>query len=82
MTKCHLCGDRMDLGQLPACVSACPTEALRLSSPEGGRGLSHAAESIPGFCDPAGCAPNLGFVRPRGLKRAELLDRLQEVLRK
>ena len=29
VSKCHLCARRVDAGRLPACVSACPTEALR-----------------------------------------------------
>ena len=29
MTKCHLCHHRLDGGERPACVAACPTEALQ-----------------------------------------------------
>ncbi len=32
MTKCHLCHHRLDGGERPACVAACPTEALRVSN--------------------------------------------------
>lgn len=28
MTKCHLCHDRLDKGQRPVCVEACPMRAL------------------------------------------------------
>jgi molybdopterin-containing oxidoreductase family iron-sulfur binding subunit len=31
--KCDLCVDRTDLGQLPACVHHCPTEALVFGNP-------------------------------------------------
>ncbi len=29
--KCDLCHDRLDEGEAPACVQACPTEAIRIS---------------------------------------------------
>lgn len=31
--KCDLCMDRIDIGQEPACVSACPTGALQFGEP-------------------------------------------------
>ena len=55
MTKCHLCHHRLDAGQAPACVAACPTEALRLVRP--GDVVEAAREMVPGFADPAACAP-------------------------
>ena len=83
MTKCHLCRDRIDAGAEPACVAACPTEALRFGRPDKGRIDSEGRwESIPGFIDPASCAPNLFFTPPRGAKRTKLLARLREVMRK
>ena len=32
MIKCDLCIDRLEMGQEPACVEACPTKALKLGS--------------------------------------------------
>ncbi len=63
-TKCHLCRDRIDAGAQPACVAACPTEALQFGRPEKGRiDPKGRWESIPGFFDPASCTPNLFFAR-------------------
>jgi anaerobic selenocysteine-containing dehydrogenase/Fe-S-cluster-containing dehydrogenase component len=100
MTKCHLCHHRLDgtsVGQaareassLPACVVACPTEALRLrgdgrtaggirlqpDSPE-----TASRTSVPGFADPAGCRPSTRFLPPRGTRREALLRALEERLR-
>jgi anaerobic selenocysteine-containing dehydrogenase/Fe-S-cluster-containing dehydrogenase component len=63
----------------PACVAACPTEALR-ALPAAGR--DDARQVVPGFTDPAGCAPNLRFVAPRGRRRAALYEHLRAVLRR
>ena len=60
----------------PACVAACPTEALR-ALPAADQSETQAF--VPGFADPAGCEPNLRFVAPTGRRRAELYDRLSAV---
>ena len=81
MSKCHLCAHRVDAGRLPACVAACPTEALRFlaaaaAPPDG------AGECVPGFVDPAGCRPALRFLPPAGARRAALFMSLEEALKR
>ena len=78
MTKCHLCHHRLDRGELPACVVACPTEALRLARPGE---VIQGAEPIPGFTDPAGCKPSLKLKPPRGARREAALKALWEKVR-
>ena len=81
MSKCHLCAHRVDAGRLPACVAACPTEALRFlaaaaAPPDG------AGECAPGFVDPAGCRPALRFLPPAGARRAALFKSLEEAVKR
>ena len=67
------------LSPKPACVVACPTEALR-ALPDANR--EDAREIVPGFVDPAGCGPNLRFIAPRGRRRAALYEHLRSTLRR
>jgi Fe-S-cluster-containing dehydrogenase component len=62
----------------PACIAACPTEALR-ALPATGTGAAWL-DDTPGFTDPAACGPCIRFVRPRGARRASLLNALNERL--
>jgi Fe-S-cluster-containing dehydrogenase component len=92
MTKCHLCHHRLDadgsgrrgVGQAsrlpdpPACVAACPAEALRLAAP--GSIVAEGRELVPGFVDPAGCRPATRYIAPRGARREQLLRKLEERL--
>jgi anaerobic selenocysteine-containing dehydrogenase/Fe-S-cluster-containing dehydrogenase component len=87
MAKCHLCHHRLDKGNLPACVVACPTQALQITPAGAGRGEGTAApsgrplsRSVPGFSDPAGCRPNLRFIGPGGRRRAALTQALAELV--
>ena len=77
MTKCHLCHPRLDRGEPPACVAACPTDALGFAAPGSPR---PAVEVVPGFADPAACGPNVRFVHPRGARRSLAFAALAERL--
>ena len=80
MTKCDLCASLVDGGLLPACVAACPTEALGFR-PAGAEDEPEVYQRfIPGFCDPGGCRPNIAFKLPRGRIRTRRLRSLQERL--
>jgi anaerobic selenocysteine-containing dehydrogenase/Fe-S-cluster-containing dehydrogenase component len=94
MTKCDFCQHRVGRGFSlasreatlkgrptdggPACVAACPTEALR-ALPAAAQG--DARQIVPGFADPAGCGPNVRFIAPRGRRRAALYQHLRAMLR-
>ncbi len=88
MSKCHLCSHRLDEERRPACVDACPTEALRLDAIPGDAtvgdrsvpGDREVTSGIPGFADPAECEPGIRFVTPGGARRAKRLERLRQVL--
>jgi Fe-S-cluster-containing dehydrogenase component len=80
MSKCHLCAHRLDSGRLPACVAACPTEALQYVADVGAHGGDTAF--VPGFADPAGCRPALRFRAPSGARRADMYKALQEALKR
>jgi Fe-S-cluster-containing dehydrogenase component len=67
-----------DTVHTPACIAACPTEALGLAAAaDDGR---EWLDDAPGFADPAACGPNIRFVRPRGARRSALLNALSERL--
>jgi len=78
MSKCHLCVPRVDQGRAPACVAACPTEALSFAPDVDN---THVRPLVPGFADPAGCRPNLRFKTPAGSTRAGRFDALEKLLR-
>lgn len=87
VSKCHLCAPRLDEGQEPACVVACPTLALTFV-PDVGKPPAEASPdaavaiaTVPGFSDPAGCGPNLAFRPPSGARRAALFTALCEALK-
>ncbi len=83
MTKCHFCFHRIDAGQQPACVAACPTAALSAGPAESLRVRSDEdmRSSVPGFSDASGCRPNIRFLAPRGHRRRRRFHELEEELK-
>jgi formate dehydrogenase iron-sulfur subunit len=62
--KCDMCSGRLSAGEAPACVQACPNEAIRIrlvstAAPEGFR--------LPGAPDPAYTRPTTRYVSTRPL---------------
>ncbi len=80
MGKCDLCARRVDAGEAPACVAACPTDALRfwIGVPPADSG---ARTAVPGFADWAARSPQTRFLVPRG-RRAVLFAALEERLKR
>ena len=58
--KCDFCVERLREGEAPACVCACPTNALRL----GDFGGDDETRHVPGFTE-AGLRPAVEFIRLR-----------------
>lgn len=73
--KCDMCGDRLRSGEAPACVQACPHEAIRIRvvEREDARARAGAGEFMPGAFDPAYTRPTTLFVsgRPGDLRPAD-----------
>jgi len=63
VTKCDLCVERLDEGLRPACVAACPTDALQLVDLDQGSGGD--SPRIPGFPDVPYTDPSVRFITPR-----------------
>ncbi|MFH1762567.1 MAG: 4Fe-4S dicluster domain-containing protein [Gemmatimonadota bacterium] len=89
VTKCHLCHHRLAQGLPPACVAACPTEALG-HIPTGGQeeareearkeareGVYGPGIGIPGFGDPAGANPGFWVADPGGGHPTPVVPRAQ-----
>ena len=81
VSKCHLCSHRLDEGLAPACVRACPTEALQFAA-NTEVAAAGARTGVPGFADPADCRPNLRFTPPRGSRRGERFAAFDEVMKR
>jgi Fe-S-cluster-containing dehydrogenase component len=74
VAKCDFCEARFERREAPACVAACPTEALRVAWDSG-----PAVDVIPGFRDAAGCVPSVRFALPGGIRGARLTALLRRM---
>jgi formate dehydrogenase iron-sulfur subunit len=80
--KCDMCASRLSVGEAPACVQACPTEAIRITlikpfeiKTEFRRAPSHGSQTspfLPDSPDPRVTLPTTRYVSRRGLS-AKLL---------
>jgi anaerobic dimethyl sulfoxide reductase subunit B (iron-sulfur subunit) len=61
MTKCDFCRDYLEQGKDPACVSACPTRALKYGEYEELAAKYGKAQVVAPMPDPAITQPNLLF---------------------
>jgi Fe-S-cluster-containing dehydrogenase component/DMSO reductase anchor subunit len=61
--KCDLCGDRLRAGEAPACVQACPHEAIRIRVVDVSevRAKAEAGEFLPGAFDPSYTQPTTSY---------------------
>ncbi|GAC1313889.1 MAG: dimethyl sulfoxide reductase anchor subunit [Acidimicrobiales bacterium] len=68
VTKCDMCLPRLEAGQLPACVSACPTQALTVEKVDVAAWRSdHAAADAPGLPPSSITLPTTRIILPPDL---------------
>jgi formate dehydrogenase iron-sulfur subunit len=67
--KCDMCVGRLRAGEAPACVQACPTQAIRITivDLESIRRDAEASFNLPGSPDASVTLPTTRYVSPRGL---------------
>ena len=73
--KCDMCGDRLRAGEAPACVQACPHEAIRIRvvNREDVHARAEAGEFLPAAFDPSYTQPTTLYrsLRPGELRPAD-----------
>jgi len=72
--KCDLCGDRLSAGEAPACVQACPHEAIRIRIVDNADVIARADrdEFLPGAPLPRATRPSTVYRSARSLDTASL----------
>jgi formate dehydrogenase iron-sulfur subunit len=74
--KCDLCGDRLGAGEAPACVAACPHEAIRVRVVDVAEveADAEAGRFLPGAFDPAYTRPTTRFRSSRSARGLRAAD--------
>ncbi|GAC1591597.1 MAG: dimethyl sulfoxide reductase anchor subunit [Acidimicrobiales bacterium] len=68
VTKCDMCLPRLEAGQLPACVGACPTQALTVEKVDiAAWRTDHSAADAPGLPPASITVPTTRIILPEGL---------------
>ena len=75
VTKCHMCADKLELGQTPACVQACPSNAIEIE-------VFNVEQWLDGDMDKEGQAPHLpdiDITKPTTRYTLPQIDSTQEI---
>ncbi len=67
--KCDMCHSRLAVGEAPACVQACPTQAIRIIKVTPQEGISHPGNLLPGTVSSAYTRPTTRYIGTREIPR-------------
>ena len=76
--KCDMCSNRLEVGEAPACVQGCPTEAISIKIVKQADLLERAEEGVflPGAPDPSYTKPTTTYKRKESIpENAEAADK-------